>query len=445
MRLSRVFLYLLFTVTLIIGNDSAWANREIRIGVVGPMHFSYGKEQWNGAELAADTINRSGGIQVGNTKMKIKLFKEDSAEMFSIETAASAMEKLILRDKCDFVMGGMTSEASLAMQDVAMDNRTIFFSTGPASPELTKRVAENYKRYKYYFRSAPFSSGNLIKAVINQLRGVAVVMKRQMPISHFKVALLIEKALWADPMLAELENTLPKMGMEIVGTWRPGMVARDLTAELKAIESTGCQIILTILNGPVGVTLGRQYGELQIPAVVMGVISQAGTLKFHEATQGKGDYIMTSTLYTRNLEINDLTKSFVDEYYKRYDEVPQYTALTHTNILYLLKPAIEKIGSLNTDELIRQLETQTAKFPGGIAAFVKDEMGRPTHDIKWGPNYATGIAAQWQEGELVPVWPHFKWMSPRWEYSVEPPEKKNRLSYKGLKSFKIAPWVIKAN
>jgi branched-chain amino acid transport system substrate-binding protein len=436
--------YLLLALTWIIGNGSVWAKNEIRIGVVGPMHFSYGKEQWNGAELAAEEINADGGIQVGNKKMKIRLFKEDSAEMFSVAAAATAMEKLILRDKCDFVMGGLTSEASLAMQDVAMDNKTIFFSTGPASPELTKRVTANYERYKYYFRSAPFSSDNLLKGVIHQLRGVSFVMKRQMPtISHFKVALLIEKALWADPMVAELESTLPQMGMEVVGTWRPGMVARDLSAELRAIESTGCHIILTILNGPVGVTLGRQYGELQIPAVIMGVISQAGNLQFHEATQGKGDYIMTSTLYTRNLEINDLTKKFVDGYYRRYKEIPQYTALTHTTIQFLIKPALEKVGSFNTDRLIRQLESQSVKFPGGVMAFVKDEMGRPTHDTKWGPNYATGIAAQWQNGELIPVWPHFKWMSPRWEFSVEPPKTPNRLSYKGLKSFKIAPWVLK--
>ncbi len=445
MAIKRIGLVLCIVLMLLtVSTPWVWAKDEIRIGVIGPMHFVYGKEQWNGAQLAAEEINESGGILVDGKKRKIKLFKEDSAEMFSVAAAATAMEKLILRDKCQFVMGGMTSEASLAMQDVAMDHKTIFFSTGPASVELTNRVAENYNRYKYYFRSAPFNSNDLLRGVIHQLRSVSVVMRRQMPISQLKVALLIEKALWADPMVEKLEAVLPKMGMEVTGVWRPGMVSKDLTAELKAIEATGCQIILTILNGPVGITLGRQYGELQIPAVVMGVISQAGTLRFFEATQGKGDYIMTSTLYTEDLEINDLTRSFVEGYVERFKDVPQYTALTHSAIKYLIKPALEKVGKYDPDKIVSFIESQTIKFPGGVMAFIKDEMGRPTHDTKWGPNYATGIAAQWQEGRLVPVWPHFKWMSPRWEFSVEPSEKEHKLTYKGLKTFKIAPWVIEA-
>lgn len=424
---------------------AAWAADEIRIGVVGPMRFNYGQEQWNGAELAADEINAAGGVKVGEKKLPIKLIKADSNEFFSIAAAANAMEQLILKDKCHFVMGGLSSEATLAMQDVAMDHKTIFYSCGPAAPELCKRVAENYSRYKYYFRGAPYNSIYLQKGVIHQLRSVMVAMKKQMSLDNFKVALLIEKALWADAMVKEYESVLPKMGIEIVGTWRTQPTAKDLSAELKAIEATHPHIILAVINGPAGITLGRQYGELKIPAVVMGIISQAGTLKYAEATQGMGDYVMTSTLFTLDLEINDLTKPFVDGYYQRYKEVPQYTAMTYAIIQSNLKPSIEKAGSLDPEVLIPLLETAVGKFPGGITAFQRDELGRPLHDLVWGPNYSTGIAAQWQEGKLVPVWPYFKWMSPYWEFSVEPPkEQAHALSYKGLVPFKIAPWVLEA-
>jgi branched-chain amino acid transport system substrate-binding protein len=429
---------------IIVNGAAAWAADEIRIGVIGPMRFNYGQEQWNGAELAADEVNAKGGIKVGDKRLPIKLFKADSNEFFSIAAAANAMEQLILRDKCQFVMGGLSSEATLAMQDVAMDHKTIFYSCGPAAPELSQRVTDNYNRYKYYFRGAPFNSIYLQKGVIHQLRSVTVAMKKQMAIDKFKVALLIEKALWAETMVKEFESMLPKMGIEIVGTWRPQPTAKDLTAELKAIEASRCHIILAVINGPACITLGRQYGELKIPAVVMGIISQAGTLKYYEATQGMGDYVMTSTLYTQDLEINELTKPFVDNYFQRYKEIPQYTALTHTIIRYELLPSIEKAGSLDPEVLIPYLESNISHSPGGVAAFGRDELGRPTHELVWGPNFTTGIAAQWQDGKLLPVWPYFKWMSPYWEFSVEPPAKEHDLSIKGLVRFKIAPWVLEA-
>lgn len=422
----------------------AWAEDEIRIGVIGPMRFNYGQEQWNGAQMAADDINEKGGIKVGNKRMKIKLFKADSNEFFSIAAAANAMEQLILRDKCIFVLGGLTSEATLAMQDVAMDHKTIFYSAGAAHPQLCDRVADNYARYKYFFRGTPFNSNYLLKNAVNTMRSVSVSMKKQLNIGSFKVAILAEKALWVDPMIKEFESILPKMGMEIVGTWRPQPTAKDLSAELKAIEATGCHIILSVINGPAGVTLGRQYGELKIPAVIMGIVSQATSAKYMDATQRMGNYIVTLATYTRDLEYNELTKPFVEGYYNRYGEVPQYLANTHSIIRYVFAQAVEDVGSLDPEKLIPYMEAGITRFPAGIGATTRDELGRPNHDLAWGPGINTGCAGQWQDGKFVAIWPHFKWMSPYWEFSVEPPDKPNEMTYKGLAAFKIAPWVIEA-
>jgi branched-chain amino acid transport system substrate-binding protein len=434
----------LISMVILMTGASARAEEEIRVGVIGPMRFNYGQEQWNGAQMGADEVNAMGGVKLGNKQLNVKLFKADSNEFFSVAAAASAMEQLILRDKCHFVMGGITSEATLAMQDVAVDNKVIFWSMGAAHPGLCNRVAENYNRYKYYFRGAPFNSYYLNKIIINQLRSVAYTMKKQLAIDTFKVALLAEKALYVDPMVKEYEALLPKMGMEIVGIWRPLPTAKDMTAELKAIEATKCHIILCVVNGPSGVTLGRQYGELKIPAVAMGIITQANSLKFYDATQKMGDYIMTMSLYTNDLEFNELTKPFVENYLKRFGDLPQATANTHTLIRYVIKQAVEDVGSLDPEKLIPYFENGITKFPAGIAAVGRDELGRPNHDLVWGPGINTGAGAQWQDGKFVAVWPYFKWMSPYWEFSVEPPEAPNEMNYKGIVPFKIPPWVSAA-
>src|SRR4030065_560505 len=137
---------------------------EIKIGVIGPMKFVQGKSHWNGAVMAADEVNAKGGVKVGNKMMKIRLIQADSNEFLSVTDATNAMERLITRDKVDFVVGGFRTEAVLAMQDIAMERRGIFIGCGGAHPELTERVAKYYDQYKYFFRMTPYSSAYLVRA-----------------------------------------------------------------------------------------------------------------------------------------------------------------------------------------------------------------------------------------------------------------------------------------
>lgn len=79
----------------------------IRIGVIGPMNFVQGQGHWNEATMAAEEINAMGGIRVGAKKMKVELVKADSNEHLSITDATNAMERLMTREKVDFVVGAV--------------------------------------------------------------------------------------------------------------------------------------------------------------------------------------------------------------------------------------------------------------------------------------------------------------------------------------------------
>ena len=157
--------WILFPVLglVLLAGPAALEAKNIKIGVIGPMNFVQGKGHWNGATMAAEEINAKGGIQVGKKKMKIELIKADSNEFLNVTDATNAMERLLTRDKVDFVVGGFRTEAVLAMQDIAMENKKIFIGCGAAHPELCTRVAKNYHRYKYLFRGSPFNSNFLVK------------------------------------------------------------------------------------------------------------------------------------------------------------------------------------------------------------------------------------------------------------------------------------------
>jgi branched-chain amino acid transport system substrate-binding protein len=124
-----VFLFAVSSWTVVLG-------QEIKIGVIGPMKFVQGKGHWNGATMAAEEINAKGGVQVGDKKMKVKLIQADSNEFLSVTDATNAMERLITKDKVDFIVGGFRTEAVLAMQDIAMEHRKIFIGCGAAHNEL---------------------------------------------------------------------------------------------------------------------------------------------------------------------------------------------------------------------------------------------------------------------------------------------------------------------
>jgi branched-chain amino acid transport system substrate-binding protein len=412
----------------------AWAANVIKIGVIGPMNFMQGKGHWNGATMAAEEINAQGGVMVGKKKMKIELVKADSNEFINITDAANAMERLMTQDKVDFVVGGFRSEAVLAMQDIAMDYKKIFIDCGAAAPVLCQKVAQDYKRYKYFFRGTPFNSIFLVKTSFIQLGTVGAILKKALNIPKVKVAFVGEKAEWVEPMIKITKETLPKMGMELVGIWRPSDKATDVSAELSAVQRSGAQVIFTMFSASAGITFARQAGELKVPAMQVGINVEAQKDGFWQATQGMGNYVITLNTYCRGVEYNELTEPFVETYVKKFGETPTYTADTYAAIKYTLVPAIEKTGTLNADKLVAFIENDVYKVPAGTDAYLKDAEGRPLHDLRWGPGYLTSLGVQWQDKEQKGIWPN------HWKLTPEAPE----VTYKGIVPVKIPPWLIEA-
>jgi len=422
MKRSKLVLSMFLMACLVITiGFPAWAADVIKIGVIGPMNFMQGKGHWDGATLAAEEINAKGGIQVGQKKMKVELFKADSNEFMSITDATNAMERLMTQDKVDFVVGGFRTEAVFAMQDIAMDYKKLFLGCGAAHPELCTRVGKDYKRYKYWFRVTPTNSNYLVQVCLINLATVNGMLKKELGIEKAKVAIVAEKAVWIDPMIKAIEANVPKMGMDLVGVWRPSATATDVTAELTAVQRADAQIIFTIFSASVGITFARQAGELKIPAAFVGINVEAQKDGFWAAAQGKGNYAVSLSTFVRGISYNELTDPFIEKYISRFGELPTYTAVTYDAIKSTLGEAIEEAGTMDTEKLIPIIEK--AERIGVAAPKVKFDKN---HDLVFGPGYATGITFQWQDGKMKGWWPN------GWE----------GVTYKGMVPYKIPPWMI---
>lgn len=420
--MKKLFYFILvlgLALSLGLAGCSDAGKKSIKIGVIGPMSFSQGKGHWNGAVLAMESVNAAGGVKVGKETLPIELVKADSNEFLSITDATNAMEKLVSLDKVDFVVGGFRTEAVLAMQDIAMDSKRIFIGCGAAHPELCTRVTQNYDRYKYWFRGTPFNSSYLVKTNFIHLALVAGALREQLGIAKPKVAIVAEKQVWVEPIIAAAEENIPKMGMEVAGIWRPSQTATDVTAELSGIQRAGAHIIFTVFSASVGIPFAKQVGELKIPAVMVGINVEAQKDGFWEATEGKGNYALTMNTYCQGVEYNELTKPFVESYVARFGETPTYTADTYAAIMNLVR-AVEKAGSLDPDMVVAILEKSEDQVPAGRVKY--DE----SHDLVWGPGYLTSLGVQWVDGKQVGVWPH------NW----------NGLNYKGTVPYTIPPYMF---
>jgi len=369
----------------------------IKIAILGPMSFVQGENHWAGAEMARDEINKGGGINVGGKRMQVELIRADTNEIQSVPDATNAVERVITRDKVDFLIGGFRSEAVLAMQEVAMDSKKIFLGVGAAHSKLGLNVEQNYERYKYWFRVAPTKDVDLARTLFAVLGSIGQQIRTDLKTDTPKVAILAEKAVWTEALVAAAQKNLPAMKMEVVGTWQPSATATDVTAELSAIDRAGAHIVFTMLSGPVGISVGRQMGERNMKAVAWGINVEGQKEEFWQATAGKAQFVSTLDTYSE-VEMTPKTIPFVQAFKQRYKKAPTYTAATYDAIM-LLKAVIEQEGTTNADKLVAAIEKIEHVGTGSTASWDK------RHDLNWAVGKTAGIAVQWQDGKKVPFWP----------------------------------------
>ncbi len=157
--MKKIFTWLVGIIAVIIiiliFQNNTTNQSEIKVGVIG--HFSgnyadYGVPMKNSIELAADAINKSGGIN----NRKVQLYIEDDAS--SASTAATAMNKLISVDKVNYILSAQASAITAAITPIAQSNKRILMITLGSAPDLTKVG-------NYIFRSVPSDSYQGIKMV----------------------------------------------------------------------------------------------------------------------------------------------------------------------------------------------------------------------------------------------------------------------------------------
>lgn len=413
---------------------------KIKIGVLGPMKFLSGEHQWKGAALAVEEINKAGGVTVAGKRYLLDAVQIDDNCFVSVPDAASAMQKAATVDKVKYVIAGGRTEAVLAQQEIAMDHKILYLGISMSSPP-NKPLLKNYQRYKYYFNAPNCISGDYILHLAAVCYPGIKAVKEALQLGTVKVAYLAEKAVWADAIYGLLKQALPKLGCELVGEWRPSHLTTDVSAELAAIKAAGAHVIIHIFSAEGGTAVSRQWGEVKFPAALIGVNVPAQRKTHWSVTGGLCNYESYFD-WQFPLPITEKTVAYYEAFAKKYNgEFATWTANTGYDGIYVIKAALEKAGSLDTDALVPVLEKLELTGVTGKMAYLPPDHPVSPHGIRFGPGYTHGIQLQWVEGKQIPYWPDGNEL-PAELLAIGLPSGWDKARYPGMGKYVVPPWVI---
>ncbi|HPE68314.1 MAG TPA: ABC transporter substrate-binding protein [Thermotogota bacterium] len=378
-----------------------------KIGVVGPWQTEGGMWLKQAVEMAAEEINAQGGIRGRQLEL---IFQDDENKADKLTTAIT---RLAVREKVDFLVGGFSSGAVLGALENWARYKLIWLGTGAASPDVTQRVAEDYERFKYYFRVGTLDSvrqgmgiGNFIVDHVLPTYGVK------------KIAIISVDLVYAKQIAEAAAEICEANGMEIVYRDYFPMGTTDFSASFRKAEEAGAQIIIDAIVTDDGIQFTKQWYDLKVNAALIGAIAAALKPEFKEQTSGKCLY--ETSVYPNGgpAPLTTQTLDFVDRHVEKYGNFPGFVSFPAYNTLYVLKEALENVDDPDDkDQVIAALEQVRFPLGGdkGVAPVAFDE----NHDLVYGGQWANGIVFQWQsDGQWRAVWPDdYKtgtWEKPEW-------------------------------
>jgi branched-chain amino acid transport system substrate-binding protein len=181
----------------------------------------------------------------------------------------------------------------------------------------------------------------------------------------------------------------------------------DFSMGLLKARKEKAQVIVIWMDMPETSILLKQWYDMKVPALPFGsIIAAAEQPGFWKATEGKGEYCLANVVNAGNAPCNATpwTLKFVNAYEKRWGIEPEgYGTSSSYMAPYVLKDAIERAGTLDSEAIVKALEeTDLMGVYGRIKFDPKSHQVVPSLDPEEG---AVGTVFQWQAGKRVVVFP----------------------------------------
>ena len=309
---------------------------------------SFGQSTKNGVEMAADEINKAGGID----GRQIQIITED--DQGEPNKAATVVTKLINQDKVQALLGEVASSNSLAAAPKAQEAKVPMISPSSTNPAVTQ-VGD------YIFRVCfidPFQGEVMARFAANNLKA-----KRAAILYDFNSD-------YSRGLYQFFKKSFTGAGGQIVSEQSYTQGDRDFSGQLTAIRSANPEVIYVPgYYGEVGV-ISNQTKQLGIKAPLLGGDGwDAPQLWELGGASLNGNYI--SNHYSVD-DPSPAIQKFVADYKGRYNILPDALAALGYDSMKVLADAIKRAGSTENVKL-RDAIGQTKNFPGVTGQITIDQ------------------------------------------------------------------------
>jgi len=384
-------------VTYVLFPGEGQSSETIKIGILNDSDGLWGKSIRQATILAVEEINSEGGI-LGR---QVELIEEDDDAGADSVVLTNALTKLITVHKVDFILGGPGGQSASLVQDIIAQHKIICIQGNTIPEEITQRVLDDYEKYKYYF-----STGFNDTCV---MLGIADSIKHIRDLTGFnKIGYLAE--VWAEDTMEKLDVFLPENGFELVYKSMIPYGTFDFSSYFAAAEAAGVQVLFPMIATDSGIAFCKEYYDRQSPMVIFGgLCSLVSNPNGWEWTEGKCNHMDFAEFpTTTGYPFTSKTLQTRDAYMNRWGEPIDVNAVgLYDKIRFILADAIERAGTIETEAVIKALET-TSVETSNARDFVFTEshalmMGTDANDPD--ADYPLVMGFQWQDGVQVPMDP----------------------------------------
>lgn len=363
-----------------------------------------GKHTQNGYNLAIDSINKAGGVKVGDTTytLELKVYDDESTPARATELA----ERLILRDNVKFMLGPYSSGLTKAIAPVTEKHKIPMVEGNGASRSLFN------KGYKYLFAVLSTSEQYLQEAV-NLLAQETKAAGGD--VSKLKIAVATENDPFSQDIRAGILDDAKRHGMKVVIDDKLPREMSDMTSTLTKVKALKPDLLVASGHSKGAILVTKQMADMKVNVPMLAMTHcESAKINDTEKFGNTADYTLCAAQWAPTLTYKDTLFGSAGDYAKEFEAVfgyvPPYQSAESSASVMVFVDAMKRAGSLDTEAVRDALAATDMKTFYGNIRF--DETGKNIakpmvlREIKDG-KYTVVAPSAWATGK--PTYPRPKW------------------------------------
>lgn len=340
-----------------------------------------GKLYRDSYDMAVNRINEAGGVKVGDKTYKLKIVyyddKSDPAE------SSRLIEKLISKDKVDFLLGPYSSGITIPDSIVAQRHRVPMIEGGGASGKI-------------FDRGDKFIFGTLPPA--DQYFESTLAMLKTLKPASTSVAILYSDDSFDVGVADGTEKLAKEMGLKVVLFEKYSEGGNDFTWSLSKIKTGNAQAVLLAGHTNEALNFTQQAKVLSVCPKLIAMTVGPSEADFRSSLGKDADFIYGVASWSTQMSFKgtlfDDTREFVKAFKARYHYDPDYHNASGIADVAVFKDAIQRAGTLDPQ-----------KVRNAIAA---TDLNTIYGRVRFGENgqiKKNNVVLQIQGGEVQQVYP----------------------------------------